>query len=175
MVDEGRRDALTGLMRKAHFEKALANELQASPTVYSSVVLIDLDGFKDANDRLGHAAGDVVLRRFAEVARSVLRRGDLVGRIGGDEFALALLGLETETARTIVERLRGEFEKRCAREGVSFSFGIARLRRSDKPGTAIARADAAMYRQKRQRWRAHATTSASRSRGSRSGPSAHRR
>lgn len=168
VVDEGRRDALTGLLRKAHFEKALASGLQASPTVSGSVVLIDLDGFKVANDSLGHAAGDVVLRRFAEVARGVLRRGDLVGRIGGDEFALALLGLELDTARAIVKRLRVAFEKRCASARVSFSFGITSLRRDDTPRAALARADAAMYRQKRRRQSARATTSASRSRGSRS-------
>lgn len=167
VVEEGRRDPLTGLLRKANFEKELASALEASPTVGGSVVLIDLDGFKEANDRLGHTAGDGVLRRFAEVARSALRRSDLVGRVGGDEFALALLELETETARTIVERLRGEFETRCAPEGVSFSFGIARPRRSDTPGTLIARADAAMYRQKRQRRGARARASGSRSRAPR--------
>lgn len=168
VVEEGRRDALTGLIRKAHFESALSLELRASREVCGSVVFIDLDGFKVANDNLGHAAGDVILRRFAEVARGVLRRGDLVGRIGGDEFALALLGLKLRTARAIVERLRVAFEKRCASEDVSFSYGITSLRRDDSPRAALARADAAMYRQKRRRQSARATTSASRSRSSRS-------
>lgn len=158
VADEGKRDALTGLPRKAYFEVALARELTASPFVGGSVVFIDLDGFKQANDRLGHAAGDATLRRFARATDAALRKGDLVGRLGGDEFALALLGVEPRTARQIVLRLRTAFERDCAREGVSFSFGVTELSRGDTPGVALARADAAMYRQKRRRKKARITS-----------------
>lgn len=157
LVEEGRRDPLTGLPRPAYFERALAQELSASPFVGGCVVFIDLDGFKQANDRLGHGAGDTVLQRFARVVGRVLRRADLVGRLGGDEFGLALFGIAPRMARTIVERLRDSFEHDCAAERVSFSFGITALQEDDTPRSALDRADASMYRQKRRRTRERLT------------------
>lgn len=164
VADEGKRDALTGLPRRARFETALARELGSAPSIGGSVVFIDLDGFKQANDRLGHAAGDKVLCRFARAADAALRKGDLVGRVGGDEFALALRGVEARPARQIVLRLRTALERECAREAVSFSFGVTALRHDDTPAAALGRADAAMYRQKRRRKKARITSA--------SGPSA---
>jgi diguanylate cyclase (GGDEF)-like protein len=151
---EARIDPVTGLPRRASFERALSLELRSRPFVRGWVAFIDLDGFKRANDRLGHRAGDLVLWRFAQVARKGTRRADLLGRLGGDEFALALFGIDGPRARAIVLRLRARFEAACAEEGVSFSFGLAEVRADDTPREALARADARMYRQKRHRKRA---------------------
>jgi diguanylate cyclase (GGDEF)-like protein len=151
VVARGGQDALTGLPRRARFERALDRELKRQPFVGGCVVFIDLDGFKRANDRLGHASGDAVLRRFARVARSTLRGSDVVARLGGDEFGLLLGGLDTRQARRIVERLRGSFEQDCTREAVSFSFGAAALCPRAHAAVVLSRADAAMYRQKARR------------------------
>ncbi|MBX3231333.1 MAG: GGDEF domain-containing protein [Labilithrix sp.] len=148
LVEAG-SDSVTGLPRAAHYMNLLEHELrQRGRSVV--VVYIDLDGFKRVNDQLGHARGDDVLRTMAEAARSVLRRGDLLARVGGDEFAL-LLDASPEEARSIVERLRSRFEELTAPLGTSFSAGVAIADGTSAAAELVARADRAMYEEKRER------------------------
>lgn len=149
-------DALTSISNRRGFERALAREWKLSRrgTVESYLVLVDLDGFKSVNDRFGHAAGDRVLQLCAQALQEAARETDVVGRIGGDEFAAILVGcpsseeatLFRERAHQILERyLKGEEAR------VSFSAGHQSLADAPSPVRAMELADQAMYWQKRQR------------------------
>jgi diguanylate cyclase (GGDEF)-like protein len=151
-LEEASADSVTGLPRTAHYLNLLEHELrQRGRSVV--VVYIDLDGFKLVNDQHGHGRGDEILRTMADAARTTLRRGDVLARVGGDEFALLLLDASPEEAQLAVERLRARFEELTAPYGTSFSAGLAF---SDGTATAhdlVARADQAMYRDKHARRR----------------------
>ena len=104
-------DPLTGIANRRSFlmgAEKMRLRLLASKRP-SAVLVIDLDQFKTVNDRFGHAVGDCVLRQFAKTATSVLRAGDLLGRIGGEEFACVLSNADSDTAYAIAERLRSGF------------------------------------------------------------------
>jgi diguanylate cyclase (GGDEF)-like protein len=103
------------------------------------------------NDTHGHARGDDVLRALARAGRVALRHGDLLARVGGDEFAILLLDVTPEEAEAAVRRLRDRFEARTATLGVSFSAGIAISLPGESAEDLLARADAEMYRDKRER------------------------
>jgi len=113
-----------------------------------SVLLFDIDHFKKVNDTFGHKAGDDVLLRVANLARREMRGGDLVGRIGGEEFVCLMPGLGANDARALAERLREAIAAESAGEGlprVTVSVGIACLRPGDSMGSLLARADEALY------------------------------
>jgi diguanylate cyclase (GGDEF)-like protein len=104
-------DPLTGIANRRSFltgaEKMRLRLLAGKRP--SAVLVIDLDQFKTVNDRFGHAVGDCVLRQFAKTASSVLRAGDLLGRIGGEEFACVLSNADSNVAYEIAEKLRSGF------------------------------------------------------------------
>ncbi|MDF2694707.1 MAG: hypothetical protein K0S65_3090 [Labilithrix sp.] len=149
-LEEAGSDAVTGLPRGAHFMKLLEHELRQRRHPVT-VVFIDLDGFKAVNDAHGHARGDEVLRIMATAARSVLRRGDVLARLGGDEFALMLVDASPEESHSAVGRLRACFEELTSPLATSFSAGIAIADASSTPDDLVARADHAMYEDKRSR------------------------
>jgi diguanylate cyclase (GGDEF)-like protein len=149
-LEEAGSDGMTGLPRGSHFMHLLEYELlQRSRRVV--VVYIDLDGFKEVNDQYGHARGDEVLRTMAEAARSVLRRGDVIARLGGDEFGLMLVDVAPDEARAAIDRLRFRFEELTADVATSFSAGLAFATAGETAAAVLARADRAMYEEKRQR------------------------
>ncbi len=102
------RDGLTGLYNRRHFFELAEMELkQAMRSGQAlSVVMIDLDSFKRINDSLGHAAGDQVLREISEVFRSVMREADVIGRYGGEEFAVVMAQATDAEACLLAERLQ---------------------------------------------------------------------
>ena len=103
-----RHDPLTGLPNRTGFTEAASAALAAVARDGRPVVgaMLDIDHFKAINDGWGHAAGDAVLREVATAMRGALRPGDVLARVGGEEFALLLLGVDTEAARPLLERLR---------------------------------------------------------------------
>jgi diguanylate cyclase (GGDEF)-like protein/PAS domain S-box-containing protein len=160
LVDAARRDPLTGLVNRTGFWEvldALARD-QASPLV--AVLYVDLDGFKEVNDRYGHRAGDHVLTEAAQRIATVIRPGDTVARLGGDEFAIVCrdLGARRE-AIAIAERVLSSLTAPIRPDGVELdadievgaSVGIAAV-----PGHALRSdelleaADAALYQAKRE-------------------------
>lgn len=149
-LEEAGSDGVTGLPRRPLFMKLLQHELRQRRRRVT-VVFIDLDGFKLANDVHGHARGDEVLRTMAVAARSVLRRGDVLARIGGDEFALMFVDASLEESRAAVARLRERFEELNAPLAASFSAGIAIADATSSADDLVAGADRAMYEEKRQR------------------------
>jgi diguanylate cyclase (GGDEF)-like protein len=154
-VDE---DPLTGLVNRRGFERALERVLAFVRRYGATAALLylDLDGFKPINDRFGHAAGDWTLGRIARLVAGNVRASDVVGRVGGDEFAVLLWnvtgGQAEEKARAIEAMIEQEsFERGGARFSLGLSAGIAMLAAEDTVTAVVARADQAMYARKRER------------------------
>jgi diguanylate cyclase (GGDEF)-like protein len=136
-------DGLTGLPNRSALMTALDAALAGRQPF--TLVFIDLDGFKGVNDRLGHAAGDAVLRAVAEVLRAATREADSLARLGGDEFCV-LLG--EGAAADLAESLRLALAERMAREGWPVTASIGSVRFESMPDSAeaaLAAADAMMY------------------------------
>ena len=153
-------DPLTGISNRGYFfEKAnhFFTESFLAREPYS-VVMFDLDHFKSVNDTHGHAAGDLVLREVAELARSLVRKTDILGRYGGEEFCIALPGTEVVEATAKAEELRRAIDEHVfACEGVvipvTASFGVAAARHDvdgDTVESILKRADSRLYEAKRQ-------------------------
>jgi diguanylate cyclase (GGDEF)-like protein len=125
-------DARTGLANSRAFDRALEDAL-ASRTADEpiAVLMLDLDHFKDFNDRHGHPSGDEALRTFGEVLRSCMRDRDLAARYGGEEFAVMLPGVGPEAAVTIAQRIRGRTESTIVSlapgitDRITVSIGVA--------------------------------------------------
>ena len=152
------RDALTGLLsRRAWYAAARRAEGLAARGQDWSVLCIDLDRFKEVNDTHGHAAGDAVLQEVgARVSRAV-RSGEAVGRIGGDEFAVAIQGGRAHAARLAARVARALGASPAVHDGtalpLSASIGTARIGPAGLDA-AMEEADAALYRAKSERGRA---------------------
>lgn len=151
-------DVLTRSSNRRHFFECAHHEFdracaQGTPLAF---LLLDIDDFKVVNDTYGHLEGDQVLQRIAKAGRGVLRRGDLFGRIGGEEFAAVLPGCAPTMAMQVAERLGQEiaqlnFSHEERDFAVTVSQGLASLTAEDATLDALfARADAAMYEAKRQ-------------------------
>ena len=145
-------DALTGLANRRSFfalSETVAGRA-AADGIPLSAILFDLDHFKDINDRYGHAMGDRVLRLFADAARKLLRPGDVLGRIGGEEFAAVLCGSGPDAAYIIAERIRRA--NQVAAEFVdgqpihaTLSAGVATATAPTTVDALLKDADAALY------------------------------
>jgi diguanylate cyclase (GGDEF)-like protein/PAS domain S-box-containing protein/hemerythrin-like metal-binding protein len=145
-------DLLTGVMNRGRVEERACFELIRAERYREklSLVIMDLDGFKQINDKHGHLAGDRVLRGFCELARSCLRTTDLLGRWGGDEFVALLPGSGIHGAELLAERLRITVEMSSLEKDVHFtiSVGVAMHHVGEDLSALVARADAALYRAK---------------------------
>lgn len=151
-----RRDPLTQLLNRNTLEREINREL-ARIKRYSGIgtlVFLDLDDFKEINDRLGHATGDRALVRLASVLTSEIRSIDVVGRYGGEEFVLYFPESTIEKSRGIVERMHAAFIEKSQEEDnetLTFSAGIAEAPAHGSDfQTLCSRADDAMYSAKHQ-------------------------
>jgi len=155
------RDPLTGALNRRAFAALLAQAL-GEPDARVTLAYLDLDGFKDINDFYGHATGDAVLIETTTRLSRVLRDGDALGRMGGDEFAVALVGLDRASAHPIIERLERALEPlhevHAATLRIEASLGVASapVDGSEAP-VLLSAADAAMYRAKSARRAADTT------------------
>ena len=151
------RDPLTGLWNRRRFDRALAAGAEQATARASAgaVVVVDLDGFKQVNDVLGHDAGDRLLVQIASVLLEQVRTDDTVARLGGDEFGLWLRGASPSAAARIASRIEHAVEAASRQSTgltVAASAGVAMLGPAG-PRTAVAQADAVMYEKKRRRLR----------------------
>lgn len=158
LEQQARKDMLTGLNNRRHFFELAEQEFKRSRRHEKSfsLLMLDLDNFKSVNDTYGHHVGDAVLKKLGEVATHTLREIDIVGRLGGEEFACLLPESNAGQALEVAERLRQEVEKTAVRldDGsflrVTVSIGLAGLQATDTDVDAILkRADTALYRAKR--------------------------
>jgi len=151
-------DALTGLPNRAQFIEHMVRAIQCSRAngdIQFAILFIDLDGFKPINDRLGHKAGDIVLRHTAKRFQACMRKGDLVGRYGGDEFTLLVHHITGSTdAIRVAERVLAQLKEPIDVGEpviVGASIGIAlSTNLHERPEDMIRDADKAMYRAKAQ-------------------------
>ena len=143
-------DSLTGLPNRAAVLDELNDRLAAAPTDVT-VIYCDLDGFKLVNDRFGHAVGDRVLMHVAEVLRGAVREGDVVGRIGGDEFVFVCRDLDDAALVSVSDRITNGLTIASSPDGpdVTVSLGVARGRPGDTSRDVLHRADVSMYAAKR--------------------------
>ena len=149
-------DALTGLLNRRGFDGRLADEIRRAERFGTplAVAMLDLDRFKDVNDRHGHAVGDAVLREVANLMLHECRAIDVVARYGGEEFALALPGSDLHAGITLCERIRRAF---CAFDwkriapglAVTISAGVSAWTRGRNATDLLAAADATLYAAKR--------------------------
>ena len=160
-------DALTGLPNRVRLQEFLDGKLKATPTVQHPLVMLslDLDRFKPVNDLLGHAAGDTVLNEVSRRLSDCVRHGDLVARVGGDEFVLILTDVEgPEEVEALCQRLIGSIEHPVLLNEqevfVSASIGIAMAPTDAREASELLRyADIALYEAKasgRSTWRFYA-------------------
>lgn len=147
-------DALTGLYNRRHFMGELEDHLRRLRRYGGrlGVAVFDLDGFKQLNDRHGHAAGDRALQAIAGLMRGCLRDSDVVARLGGDEFAALLLEADPDEAGRVIERLRGEVEAASLQPTpVTLSAGLALFPQHGNDSEGLLHcADAALYTAKRR-------------------------
>ena len=150
------RDELTTLPNRRYMGDLLTQEEERRKSSNSSsacLALLDIDWFKKVNDVYGHAAGDEVLRRFAEEGRLNLRENDVMARWGGEEFLLYLPETRLESAKIPLERLRQkiqalQFVFDGVPLGITFSAGLVELSPGDAVDLGIKRADALLYQAK---------------------------
>ncbi|MGZ4316717.1 MAG: diguanylate cyclase [Gaiellaceae bacterium] len=145
-------DALTGLHNRRYFHETLARECARAHRYERklSLIVFDLDDFKEINDRIGHLAGDTVLAEAAERVRDVVRTADIACRVGGDEFAVILPESALNDADQLYRRIQNAISSRPLGQGgkLFLSAGVAELRAEDDPVAFFQRADDALYRAK---------------------------
>ena len=140
-------DALTRLYNRAYFDEELSR-LERGRHFPVSVIMVDVDKLKVINDREGHAAGDMMLQQVAMVLNTVFRAEDVIARIGGDEFAILLPGIDATGTAKAIQRIRMKIQRRNTNEmkhPLSLSIGGST---AEKPGTlsaALIQADTNMY------------------------------
>jgi len=145
-------DPLTGLYNRRSGEQRLSEEISRAARYHRplTVLLIDLDGLKQTNDKLGHAGGDLVLKSFAERLQRAIRGSDLAVRLGGDEFMALLPECRTEEVRHVINRIEGlEVEYEGTKIPCRFSRGWTDYRPGETAEELLKRADDALYADKR--------------------------
>ncbi|MDQ7016136.1 MAG: GGDEF domain-containing protein [Gammaproteobacteria bacterium] len=151
------RDALTGANNRTSLEQLLPREIKLSQRHNTpiSLLVVDLDHFKNINDRFGHSAGDTLLREITHIFHRYLRDTDLIFRYGGDEFVIALSNTDQEGAQIVAERIQqgvanSQFILKNMTVNISVSIGLTQIYADDDLNSAFCRADEGLYQAKRQ-------------------------
>ncbi|MEM9332362.1 MAG: GGDEF domain-containing protein, partial [Pseudomonadota bacterium] len=148
-------DLLTGLRDRRAFEETtqvtISNSDRADLPL--SLVILDIDHFKQVNDTYGHQIGDKVIARLGRLIREIPRKGDVAGRLGGEEFAILLWNTDLAGARLFAEGLRSSFESlrlegMPRKQGCTISLGVAQLLQNEEFDDLYGRADSALYEAK---------------------------
>ena len=158
---EATTDGLTGILNRRAFDARLKRAVslaKADPVNTASVLLLDVDHFKQFNDTFGHKTGDLVLRLVARLLSDSVKGRDVVARYGGEEFAIILTGAGLEAGDAVGRQIcKALGERRLVNKGsqigfgqVTLSAGVAQVRRDDTPATLMARADAGLYLAKKR-------------------------
>lgn len=156
MRDQATHDPLTGVWNRAAILDSLEREFNRSEREENplSVIMVDIDHFKQINDTYGHQTGDNVLREVTKRMQSVMRSYDALGRYGGEEFVVIALGCDKDSALNLAERLRAIVDASPvstpgATIPVTLSLGVATVSKGLSPESLLRCADEALYRAKR--------------------------
>lgn len=145
-------DYLTQLYNKKYYDETLEKEIYSAKRYgyHISLMVLDIDHFKDVNDTFGHLVGDDVLKEFAKLLLLNTRKSDIVARIGGEEFAIIVANENEESACAFARKLRKEISQHmfAAVERVTTSIGISSLKKDDTSQTLFKRVDEALYKAK---------------------------
>jgi diguanylate cyclase len=151
-------DALSGLLNRRGFDKAIAEQIDAARAqgLPLTLLMLDIDHFKRVNDQYGHVVGDHVIRGIGHVLRSVLRPTDIAARYGGEEFAVVAPGSGIDDAMHLAEQIRMAVARARLRRldtdqtigSITLSAGVASLQERDDATSLVGRADKALYRAK---------------------------
>ena len=144
---EVRTDPLTGVNNRRGLDDSLGSQLALVTRYHSvfSLVLFDIDHFKQINDQEGHLNGDRVIQELAQLLDESIRETDIIARYGGDEFVIIMPQTDLDGASIFAERLRAGVAERMT---ITVSGGVTAARESDDPESLIARADTALYNAK---------------------------
>lgn len=150
MQAQSETDELTGLLNRRGFENGVETYLAHGSE--ASLILADIDYFKEINDKHGHLTGDEALRHFAGIFRTTVRQSDLSGRIGGEEFCALLPGATVQGAAGMAERIRERLRDQSMPNGcqMTVSFGVAQTQKGDDYAALFQRADKALYKAKKE-------------------------
>jgi diguanylate cyclase (GGDEF)-like protein len=140
---------------KAVIYKRKEIERRTGYKISFSIIFLDIDNFKMINDRFGHKIGDLVLQKVAKVLKERLRDSDIIGRLGGEEFVIALIGCDLKSAQKVAEELRQKIEKiivkyKKERINVTASLGVVSYSNEKTLFDLINKTDHAMYKAKKQ-------------------------
>lgn len=143
---EALTDALTGLFNRRAWDELIAKEEERCKRYGhpSAVLMIDLNDLKITNDTLGHAAGDMLIKKMASTLKGIVRNNDIVARLGGDEFAVLSIETNLENAKTLVLRVQNAF----AKAGISAAIGLAMRNTTEGLSATVKEADKKMYHNK---------------------------
>ncbi|HPB91763.1 MAG TPA: GGDEF domain-containing protein, partial [Rugosibacter sp.] len=148
-------DYLTGTLNRRGMDEALEKEFSRADRYNTalSIAMMDIDHFKQLNDKLGHAKGDEALTHFAKVVKQVKRTTDVLARYGGEEFVIILPGTKQEDAIDVIARVQRELTKNFFMSNdehvlITFSAGVAERLPGESPDSIVPRADAALYKAK---------------------------
>ena len=151
LVDKASTDALTGALNKRALLQEIDSLLVAKDKDVFCLLMFDIDNFKQLNDKLGHVAGDMALKRVARIVKSSIREGDIFGRYGGDEFIVVFPHTPLSDARLIAERIRKRVESDRTGPSVTLSMGLAAYPLDGENTTSLVRpADEGLYLSKRK-------------------------
>ena len=155
LIEMANIDALTGVFNRRHFMEVGQRELSIRRRHQRplTALMLDLDHFKNINDAFGHAMGDRALEHFATTCRNGMRTEDIIGRLGGEEFAIILPDTRIEEARMVAERIRLAVQTAQPEDGteipaMTVSIGMTAASRDDDMDALLKRADAALYEAK---------------------------
>jgi diguanylate cyclase (GGDEF)-like protein len=143
-LTDSRRDALTGVCNRRGLDRALAAQLAVMDRYGApcSLMLLDVDSFKNVNDQQGHLCGDQILCDLAKLLEEEAREVDVLARYGGDEFTIVMTQTNLEGALVLAERVRVKVEQSMS---ITISGGVASAKKNDTPAELFRRADVALY------------------------------
>ena len=153
---EATLDFLTSLANRRSFDRALNDLIKDfnDKKIPFTLILLDLDNFKQINDKFGHPAGDLVLKEVSNLLRTYLRANTIIGRLGGEEFGIILPNVTLENGKNVAERIRNVIENHEIKyDGkvikISASLGVTQVKEGDTIDTLYRRVDEALYQAKR--------------------------